>query len=115
LRPVADRKACRKYFEFFNGPGLNNEQQHGVCVMAISPLELRHIIECGFLPLQCRCSVDETGSVSIELVDPASGNNLVVSGIPVSQLNTSRAIASLVAELKHKIASGPEARARDTA
>jgi len=83
--------------------------------MAISPLELRHIIESGFLPLQCRCSIDEMNNVSIELVDSASGRNLAVGGLPIAQLNTSRAIANLIAELKGKIASGPPVAGQRTA
>jgi hypothetical protein len=96
-------------------PAVHPEQQQGVCVMAISPLELRHIIECGFLPLQCRCSIDEMKNVSIELVDPASGKNLVAGGIPIAQLDTSRAIASLIAELKSQLVSSPQAPVRSTA
>jgi len=83
--------------------------------MAISTLELRHIIERGFLPMQCRCSIDARGEVSIELVDPAPGRNLVAGGIPISELNTSRAIGNLIAELKNRIASSADAAAKDTA
>ena len=83
--------------------------------MAISPLELRHIVECGFLPMQCRCSIDERGFLSIALVDPASGRNLVAGGILVSELNTSRAIANFIAELKTKVGSSSDANVRNTA
>jgi len=83
--------------------------------MAISPLELRHIIESGFLPMQCRCSIDDKQQLSIELVEPASGKNLVAGGIPLSQLNTSRAIANLIAQLKSELAAGSMAGSRTTA
>lgn len=83
--------------------------------MAISPLELRHIIECGFLPLQCRCSMDEMKNVSIELVDPASGKNLVAGGIPIAQLDTSRAIGNLIAELKSQLVATAQVAVRSPA
>jgi hypothetical protein len=83
--------------------------------MAISPLELRHIVECGFLPMQCRCSIDERGFLSIALVDPASGRNLVAGSISVAELSTSRAIANFIAELKTKVASSSDANIRNTA
>ena len=56
--------------------------------MAISLLELRHIIESGFLPLQYR------------FTDRTTGANFVVGGIDVATLGTSRAISELIAELR---------------
>lgn len=83
--------------------------------MAMSPLELRHIIESGFLPLQCRCSINARGELTIALVDPATAQNLVTGGIPVSQLNSSRAIANLIAELKARLVTNPEVAISSTA
>jgi hypothetical protein len=54
-------------------------------------------------------------NVSIELVDPASGKNLVAGGIPIAQLDTSRAIGSLIAELKSQLVSSPQAPVRSIA
>jgi hypothetical protein len=68
--------------------------------MTLSLLELRHIIESGFLPLACRCTSDASGHLTIEIIDPESGNNLVVGGIAVASLNTSRAIAELIGQLR---------------
>lgn len=77
--------------------------------MAMSPLELRHIIESGFLPLHCRCSTTAQGILSIELIDPTTGQNLVASGLPIAGLNSSRAIANLIADLKSKLRRESEA------
>jgi hypothetical protein len=74
--------------------------------MALSELELRHIVERGFLPIQCRCNIDSLGEVSIELIDPSTGSNLAASGIPKSRLDTCRGIASFVAEMKAQLGTG---------
>lgn len=82
--------------------------------MAISPLELRHIIESGMLPLQCRCTVDDKKELSIELVDPTTGNNYSVGGIALAQLGSSRAISNLIAQLKADMQSITMASNRNT-
>jgi hypothetical protein len=67
----------------------------------ISILELRHIIECGFLPLSCSCTVNPDGSLMIKVFEPASGCvDLLVTGVSVQNLTTSRAIANLIGELR---------------
>lgn len=68
--------------------------------MAISLLELRHIIESGFLPLQCRCTSPSANELTIEIIDRTTGTNFVVGGIDVATLGTSRAISELIAELR---------------
>lgn len=72
----------------------------------ISILELRHIIECGFLPLSCICTVNPDGSLMIKVVDPESGCvELLVTGISTNPLTTSRAISNLVGELRNEMAA----------
>lgn len=83
--------------------------------MAMSPLELRHIIESGFLPLHCRCFINARNELTIELIDPATAQNLITSGISVAQLNSSRAIANLIAELKTRLLNSTETAVRSTA
>lgn len=66
----------------------------------ISILELRHIIECGFLPLSCSCTVNPDGSLMIKVVEPTSGRvELLVTGVSPVNLTSSQAIAHLVGEL----------------
>ncbi|WP_350647171.1 DUF1652 domain-containing protein [Pseudomonas sp. HY13-MNA-CIBAN-0226] len=70
----------------------------------ISILELRHIIECGFLPLSCTCTVNPDGSLMIKVVDPESGSvEMLVTGISPRPLITSRAISNLVGELRNEM------------
>ncbi|MFJ5300923.1 DUF1652 domain-containing protein [Pseudomonas sp. NPDC088368] len=73
--------------------------------MSLSLLELRHIIESGFLPMKCRCTMDTNGDLTIELMDESAGTNLVTGGISVTGLQTSRDIANLVGKLRAEIAS----------
>lgn len=72
----------------------------------ISTLELRHIIECGFLPLSCTCSVNPDGSLMIKVFDSTSGRvDLLVAAVTTSQLTSSRAIANLIGELRSEMAA----------
>ena len=70
----------------------------------ISILELRHIIECGFLPRSCVCTVNPDGSLMIKVFDPSTGQvELLVTGVSTRNLTSSRAIATLIGELRSEI------------
>lgn len=70
----------------------------------ISILELRHIIECGFLPLSCVCTSNPDGSLMIKVFEPSSGHvELLVTGVRTETLTSSRAIAELVGELRSEM------------
>jgi len=70
----------------------------------ISALELRHIIECGFLPLSCHCTLNPDGSLMIKVFEPTSGRvDLLVTSVTTSGLNSSRAIANLIGELRSEM------------
>lgn len=72
----------------------------------ISILELRHIIECGFLPLSCVCTSNPDGSLMIKVFDPSSGHvELLVPGVRAEKLTSSRAIAELISELHEEMSS----------
>lgn len=72
----------------------------------ISTLELRQIIESGFQPLSCTCSVNPDGSLMIKVFDSATGRvDLLVTGVTTCQLTSSRAIANLIGELRAEMAS----------
>ena len=72
----------------------------------ISILELRHMIECGFLPHSCSCTVNPDGSLMIKVVEPVSGRvELLVTAVSTNDLTSSRAIARLIAELRSEMAS----------
>ncbi|MFJ5254038.1 DUF1652 domain-containing protein [Pseudomonas sp. NPDC088414] len=67
----------------------------------ISTLELRHIIECSFLPLSCSCTMNVDGSLMIKVTEPSSGQvELLVTGVSSRPLTSSRAIANLIGELR---------------
>ncbi|POH43443.1 hypothetical protein C2U56_00305 [Pseudomonas fluorescens] len=72
----------------------------------LSALELRHIIESGFLPLSCTCTISPDGSLTIRIYDPSSGRvDLLVTGVSASKLTSSRALANLIGELRQEIAA----------
>lgn len=53
----------------------------------ISILQLRHIIERGFLPLSCTCIVNPDGSLMIKGFEPESGCvELLVTGVSTADL-----------------------------
>lgn len=72
----------------------------------ISIFELRHIIECGFLPLSCTCNVSPDRSLMIKVFEPETGRvELLAIGISTANLGTSRAIANLIGELRSEMAA----------
>lgn len=72
----------------------------------LSILELRHTIECGFLPLSCSCTVNPDGSLMIKVFEPSSGQvELLITGISTANLTSSRAIANLISELRSEMAT----------
>lgn len=78
--------------------------------MAISLLELRHIIESAFLPLDCRCSCNSQGELTIEVSDPVLGSIVVMGGVPAATLGSSRAISNFIAQIRSEVSlikSGP--------
>jgi hypothetical protein len=76
----------------------------------LSQLELRQIIESGFLPMKSVCSISPEGMMTVELFHPMKGHAAVIAeGIPVEGLETSRAIAVLVAQLKSELAARDQA------
>lgn len=75
-------------------------------VSGLSTLELRNIIERAFLPARCRCISSESGtpSLTIEIYsEDADKIDLLVTGVDISSLNSSRAISNLIAEIKYDL------------
>jgi hypothetical protein len=71
----------------------------------LSPLELRSIIEQAFLPLRCTCNIAADNSMTVQILDPQGDQGeLLVTGISLDRLNTSRDISELVAELRYDLA-----------
>lgn len=72
----------------------------------ISIFELRHIIEGGFLPLSCSCTVNPDGALMIKVFEPESGRvELLVTGISTANLGSNRAIDNLIGELRGEMAA----------
>lgn len=77
----------------------------------LSVLELRSIVEGAFLPMRCTCTVAPDYSMTVQIVDPASSRvDLLVTGIALDRLRSSRDISNLVAELRDELAHGTPAQ-----
>lgn len=73
----------------------------------LSTLELRSIVEGAFLPLRCTCTVAPDYSMTVQIADPLSSRvDLLVTGISLDRLKSSRDISNLVAELRDEMAHG---------
>lgn len=71
----------------------------------ISHLELRQIVESGFTPMKCICTITQDNLMTVSLFEPQKGHPaLEVRNLNAAELTTSRAIASLVLELKEELA-----------
>ena len=76
----------------------------------ISILELRNIIELGFLPLRCQCTVSHDSSLTVKVFDLETGRvDLLVTGISTLSLTSARAISNLVGELRAELVTNQQA------
>lgn len=72
--------------------------------MLLSHADLRHIMETAFVPSLCKCTITTDGLMSLELTHPRTHNEqFSLSGIPVVELDTGRAIASLVLGIREEL------------
>jgi hypothetical protein len=72
--------------------------------MNLSTLEIQSIIEQSFLPSVCTCSMAPDQSLTIRVCDCMTGKvDLVVSNVPVWELDTAHAIATLVVQMQQEI------------
>lgn len=67
--------------------------------------ELFRIIESGFLPLACTCTISPSGYLSVKVIDPRTGRvELMVDGVSTQGLTSSRAVSNLIGELRSEMA-----------
>lgn len=68
-----------------------------------SKSDLQRVLETAFLPSKCECVMGANETFSVKLLHPESGElQLYVTGMPLSDLATSRSIAKLVLSLKEQ-------------
>jgi len=73
----------------------------------VSIAEFRHIMESGFLPLACDCSLNSDGSLRINIFDPTSGRvDLLLTRVSPQGLDSIRSISNLIGELRTEIKAG---------
>lgn len=72
----------------------------------MSHLELRQIIESGFLPMRCICTIDHDQKMTVSVYQSGKGHpSFIAHDIDASTLTTSRAIVDLVFQLKQDLSS----------
>lgn len=72
----------------------------------LSTLELRNIIESSFLPQRCQCTQGADHSLTVKVFQANSDRaDVLATGIDTRQLNSSRAIANLIAGLRKDMTS----------
>ncbi|GFM64086.1 hypothetical protein PSCICM_26750 [Pseudomonas cichorii] len=65
--------------------------------------ELQRVLETAFLPSKCECVISANDSFSVKLTNAESGEiELYVTGMPLSDLSSSRSIAHLVLSLREQ-------------
>ncbi|MGV8919349.1 MAG: DUF1652 domain-containing protein [Pseudomonas sp.] len=68
------------------------------------------IVESGFQPLSCDCTVSPSGLLDIKVFDAATGRiNLLINGVSPAGLTSIRAISDLVGELRTEMSAGRRA------
>lgn len=79
----------------------------------LSVLELRQIIEKGFLPRVCECRIQPDLSITVRVSDQATGRvDLLEAGIASQTLINSQAINKLMSELREDLAFCRQTRKR---
>ncbi len=70
--------------------------------MFLSALEIRNIVETGFLPKRCQCTLSPDQQMTVKVFADMRTEqvDLLVTGIDASTLTSSRAISELIAGLR---------------
>jgi hypothetical protein len=76
----------------------------------VSILDICRIVESGFDPLSCNCTVNPDGSLRIKVFDPATGRiDLLLPYVSPSRLTSIRDISNLIGELRTEMLAGRRA------
>ncbi|MHC8361429.1 DUF1652 domain-containing protein [Pseudomonas sp. LS2P72] len=76
----------------------------------VSVPELCRIVESGFQPRSCACTVNPDGTLRIKVYEPASGRTLLlITRVSPARLTTVRDISNLIGELRIEMRAGRRA------
>ncbi|MGY3303140.1 hypothetical protein ACVK1X_002428 [Pseudomonas sp. PvR086] len=75
------------------------------------PIEqLCQIVESGFKPLSCECTVNQNETLRIKVFDQSSGRiELLITGVSPDKLISIRDISNLIGELRTEMRAGRRA------
>ncbi|MEB0048502.1 MULTISPECIES: DUF1652 domain-containing protein [unclassified Pseudomonas] len=76
----------------------------------VSVPELCRIVESGFYPLSCECTVNFDGSLRIKVFEPDTGRiYMLLTNVSPAQLTHVRDISNLIGELRTEMRAGRRA------
>ena len=76
----------------------------------VSVPELCRIVESGFQPRSCACTVNPDGTLRIKVYEPATGRTLLlITRVSPARLTTVRDISKLIGELRIEMRAGRRA------
>lgn len=104
-----------KYAERLDGPvrQICIKTEVFMSVPFLSTLEIRNLIERALLPDHCTCECMDGRTLDVtlqKLDDPEQ--RVVLNGIPLESLQSSRAIANLIGEARYLLVQGATQRRR---
>jgi hypothetical protein len=74
--------------------------------------QLCSIVESGFKPLSCECTVNRDETLRIKVFDRTSGRiELLITGVSPDELTSVRDISNLIGELRTEMRAGRRALA----
>lgn len=72
--------------------------------------QLCSIVESGFKPLSCECTVNRDDTLRIKVFDPNTGRiELLITGVSPDELTSIRDISNLIGELRTEMRAGRRA------
>jgi hypothetical protein len=108
-------RAMNKYAEHAHGPFRQTciKTEVFMSVPFLSTLEIRNLIERALLPdlCTCECTDGRTLDLTLQRQDDLA-QRVVLNGIPLESLQSSRAIANLIGEARYLLVQGTTQRHR---
>jgi hypothetical protein len=108
-------RAMNKYAEHAHGPFRQSciKTEVPMSVPFLSTLEIRNLIERALLPDLCTCACTDgrTLDLTLQKLDEPE-QRVVLSGIPLESLQSSRAIANLIGEARYLLVQSTTQRHR---
>ncbi len=75
----------------------------------LSVLEISRVVEQGLLPHRCRCTSRDGSTLDVHVTGADQPHrSFTITGVPLAELSSSRAISRLVMELRNQLVPGAQ-------